>query len=115
MKKTVFILAFLTSSLSMAQSINLRGNVLDGASDNAPLAFATVKVKGLDISTETDMDGSYELSLLDGDYVLIIDFIGYESVELEDVIIGNKGIVLNPIVLGSKRVSYDLAAIEVQE
>ncbi len=115
MKKITLFLAFLTCGFAMAQGISVKGNVLDGASDNAPLAFATVKVKGLDISTETDMDGSYELSLLDGDYVLIIDFIGYESVELEDVIIGNKGIVLNPIVLGSKRVSYDLAAIEVQE
>lgn len=115
MKKVTIILAFLTCSIAAAQGISVQGNVLDGASDNAPMVFATVKVKGLDISTETDINGNFELSLMDGSYDLIVDFIGYEPAELEAVIIDNKNIVLTPIVMRSKRLSYDLATIEEQE
>ena len=115
MKKITLILAFLTCSIAAAQGIKVQGNVLDAASDNAPMVFATVKVKGLDISTETDINGKFELSLLNGDYVLIVDFIGYESAELQNVNIKNNNVLLDPIVMRSKRLSYDLATIEEQE
>lgn len=115
MKKITLILAFLTCGIAVAQGIKVQGNVLDGASDNTPMVFATVKVKGLDISTETDINGNFELSLLDGAYVLIVDFIGYESAELHNVNIKNTNILLDPIVMRSKRLSYDLATIEEQE
>ena len=115
MKKITLILAFLTCGIAVAQGIKVQGNVLDGASDNTPMVFATIKVQGLDISTETDINGNFELSLLDGDYVLIVDFIGYESTELHNVNIKNKNILLDPIVMRSKRFGYDLATIEEQE
>ena len=115
MKKITLILAFLACSIAAAQGIKLQGNVLDGASDNTPMVFATVKVKGIDISTETDINGNFELSLLNGNYVLIVDFIGYEPAELEALIIDNKRIILSPIVMRTKRLSYDIATIEEQE
>jgi len=115
MKKITLILALLTCSIASSQGIKVQGNVLDGASNNAPMVFATVKVKGLDISTETDINGNFELSLLDGNYVLIVDFIGYEPAELEAVIIDNTSIKLAPIVIRSKRFGYDLATIDEQE
>ena len=115
MKKLTLVLAFLTCSLAMSQGMKVQGNVLDGGSDNTPMAFATIKVEGLDISTETDMQGKYELSLLDGDYILIIAFIGYEPVELANVIIENKNVMLSPVVLRSKKFGHDLATIEEQE
>ena len=43
MKKLTLILAFLTCSIAAAQGIMVQGNVLDGASDNAPMVFATVR------------------------------------------------------------------------
>jgi hypothetical protein len=58
------------------------------------------------------MDGNYELSLLDGNYILIVEFIGYKPIKLENVIVENENILLDPIVLMTKRPSYDLAAIE---
>ena len=115
MKKITLILAFLTCSIAVAQGIKVQGNVLDAAGDNVPLVFATVKVKGLDISTETDINGNFELSLLDGDYVLIVDFIGYETAELQNINIKSNNVMLDPIVMRSKRLSYDLATIEEQE
>ena len=115
MRKIALILAFLTCSFARSQEIKVYGNVLDGASDNSAMAFATVKVKGLDISTETDQNGKYTLSLMDGEYVLIIDFIGYEAVKLSNVVIADKNIMLNPVVMRSKRPGYDLATIDQQE
>ena len=112
MKKTILFLAFLTCSFAMAQGISVKGSVLDGISDNAPMAFASVKVKDLNINTETDLDGNYALSLLEGNYILIVEFIGYEPITLENVIVENENILLDPIVLMTKRPSYDLAAIE---
>ncbi len=112
MKKITLLLAVLTCSFAMAQGLSVKGNVLDGTSDNAPIAFASVKVKDLNINTETDMDGNYELSLLDGDYILIVEFIGYEPITLENVIVDNEMILLDPVVLMAKRPSYDLATIE---
>ena len=112
MKKITLFLAFLTCSFAMAQGISVKGNVLDGISDNAPMAFASIKVKDLNINTETDMDGNYALSLLDGNYILIVEFIGYEPITLENIIVENENILLDPVVLMAKRPSYDLAAIE---
>ncbi len=84
MKILNLILLLLASSFAMAQDLTAKGNVFDGNSDNSPMIFASVKVKGLDISAETDYDGNYELSLLEGNYVLILEFIGYDLV-LENV------------------------------
>ena len=115
MRKITLILAFLIFSFARSQEIKVYGNVLDGDSDNSPMAFVSIKVKGLDINTETDENGKYDLSLMDGEYVLMIDFIGYETVELSNVVIKDKHILLNPVVMRSKRPGYDLATIDQQE
>ena len=115
MRKITLILAFLIFSFARSQEIKVYGNVLDGDSDNSPMAFVSIKVNGLDINTETDENGKYALSLMDGEYVLIIDFIGYEAVELSNVLIEDKNILLNPVVMRSKRPGYDLATIDQQE
>jgi len=45
MKKLIFILTFLSYGF----------------------AFSSLKVKGLDIGTETDLEGNFELCLIEGD------------------------------------------------
>ena len=62
---------FICFDTGFAQDLTVNGKVLDGAFDNQPLAFANVKVKDLDISVETDIDGSYQLNLLKGRYTLV--------------------------------------------
>lgn len=105
------ILLLLASSFATAQDLTVKGNVLDGNSDNAPMIYASVRVKGLDISTETDIDGNYELSLLEGNYVLIVEFIGYD-LALEYVRVEKEKILLDPIVLRAKKPNYDFAEVE---
>lgn len=96
----------------MAQGTVIQGNVLDEVDTENPMAFATVKVKGLDITTETDINGNFELSLLEGEYVLIVDFIGYEPTILEPVRVAGERIKLESILLKSKRRSIDLASMD---
>lgn len=112
MKKITFILTLFIGSIAFAQGVTVSGKVIDAADNGSPIAFATVQVKGLDIGTETDLDGSYELSLLEGDYVLIIDFIGYEPIELNYISVQNNKLVLDPVLLRTLRPSYDLASRE---
>lgn len=114
MKRLTFVFAILSFSFSFAQGVIVSGNVIDGSTDTAPMAFASVKVKGLDISTETDINGDYQLTLLEGSYMLIFDFVGYESFELRQVIVKHKELILDPVVMRNKQLLNDLAIREDQ-
>jgi len=108
MKKLLIILVLFVTSLTYAQGISVSGNVMDGAYDGQPLAFANVKVKGLDIYAETDINGSFELNLLEGSYSLIVDFIGYEPIELEGIVVADKSLTIEPVVLEAKKLKADI-------
>ena len=109
MKKVAFVLAIFSCSFTFAQGVIVSGKVIDGSTGTASLAFVSVKVKGTDISTETDINGDYRLTLLEGNYRLIFDFVGYESLELKQVIGGHKELLLDPVVMRNKYLSADLA------
>ena len=111
MKYFGIIIVLFVFNTGFAQHISVNGKVLDGAFDKQPLAFASVKVKDLDISVETDLEGSYQLSLLKGRYTLIVDFIGYESIEIEDVIVSDSSVNVSPVLLeATKPGTYVLLA-----
>lgn len=115
MKYLFVILFLLVCNLGLAQSVHVNGKVLDGAFEKQPLAFANVKVKDLDISVETDIDGSYELSLLKGSYTLIVDFIGYESIEIEGVVVSDSNVNLAPVLLETTRLDTDMLLASKEE
>ena len=111
MKYLGIIIVLFIFNAGFAQNVTVKGKVFDGAFDKQPLAFASVKVKDLDISVETDIEGSYQLNLLRGRYTLIIDFIGYESIEIEDVIVSDSTVDLIPVLLeATKPGTYVLLA-----
>lgn len=58
----------------------LKGRLTDGA-DNAPLAFASVAVKGTNRGTSTDANGAYKIDVEDGE-VLVVSYVGYEPREV---------------------------------
>ena len=115
MKIVAFIFGLFISSIGFAQGASIQGSVLDGGVDKEPLAFAQVKVKGLDITAETALDGAFELNLLEGKYTLVVEFIGYESVEIDEVVVTKTDVVLNPVVLNSLKRAYDLASVSEDE
>ncbi|MCC3151895.1 TonB-dependent receptor [Hymenobacter sp. BT770] len=59
----------------------LTGRILDGT-DQSPLAFASVAVKGTNRGTTTDANGAFTLEVEDGD-VLVVSYVGYELREIE--------------------------------
>lgn len=72
------VLAFLTLSLAMTtvQAGVVRGTIYDRTTKE-PLIGATVRVGSGSSGTSTDVDGHYSLNLKEGDYKLIISYIGY--------------------------------------
>ena len=110
MKILTLILVLLMGSIGYAQSSSVQGSVIDGALGKEPLAFANVKVQGLDISTETSLEGTFKLNLLEGNYTLVIEFIGYEPVKIEGVVVSGSNQVLKPVVINTLSRSTDLVS-----
>ena len=71
-----------------AQERTVSGTVSDGET-NETLPGVTVLVKGTSRGTITDMDGSYKISVADGE-VLTFSFVGYEN---KDITVGNESVV----------------------
>lgn len=63
----------------------IEGFVLDTEENNEPLAFATISVKNTDVEATTNIDGSFSINIKPGKYTLIYQFIGYKTVEIENV------------------------------
>lgn len=89
--------------MTFSQHGGIKGQVLDAEYNDQPLAFAEVKVQGLDIAVITDETGSFELDLAPGSYTLIVDFIGYEPLLIEEVEMGTQDLELDPVVLQSRK------------
>ena len=106
MRKFTLFFGLLISGICFSQDISIQGTVLDGAYGEEPMAFASVKVKGLDIAAETTIDGVFEFRLLEGNYTFVVDFIGYKPVEIEDVVVTGTKTTLNPIVLKALKPGY---------
>ncbi len=71
--------------------IEIRGKVLDET--NSPLPGASVLLKGTSTGTSTNAEGQFVLTVPDRQGILIISFIGYETIEVP--VSGNlSGIVL---------------------
>lgn len=109
MKYLIATFLFLVTATAFAQQVDLRGQVLDSEFNNEPLAFANVKVKGLDLEAVSDENGFYELSLTPGSYTLEVEFIGYESQMITDVMVDALDLQLDPVVLGARRMKKDLS------
>ena len=80
-----FIFILFTSFI-FSQSGKVTGLIMDGEYDE-PMAFANVIVKGSTIGTTTDFDGKYSLDLEPGEYTLTFSFVGYQTIEVSEVLI----------------------------
>ena len=86
MKNTFTLILIFYSSILLSQSGRITGLVMDGEYDE-PMAFANVIVKGATIGTTTDFDGKYSLDLQPGEYTLTFSFVGYQTIEVSEVLI----------------------------
>jgi len=80
--KRLFVLFFLRllSTLIFAQSIELKGIVIDSIT-SSPIAYAGVGVKSLGIGTLTNEQGKFVLKLPNSaqDQIIYIQILGYKS------------------------------------
>ncbi|MBO0330563.1 SusC/RagA family TonB-linked outer membrane protein [[Muricauda] lutisoli] len=77
LKSFLLLGAFLCFGIAKAQTVS--GTVSDA---NGPLPGASVLVKGTTNGTQTDFDGNYTLSDVEGSSTLVFSYIGYKTVEI---------------------------------
>ncbi len=75
MRKTLLLLLFISASIqAMAQSV--KGKIID-EKNGSPLPGVSILVQGTNTGTVTDADGNFTLNVADGNYNIVISFIGY--------------------------------------
>jgi len=79
---TMLLLMFL--SLGAYAQKQVTGKVTSGT-DNAPLGYATVAVKGTKVATLTNADGTFSLTTPAGKNTLVISSVGYEDQEVDAI------------------------------
>ncbi|MBC7828155.1 MAG: TonB-dependent receptor [Chitinophagaceae bacterium] len=75
---TACLLLFAT--IAFAQQRTISGKVTDA--NNAPVAGATVAVKGANVATQTNAQGDFSLSVPGNNSVLVISYVGFEQREV---------------------------------
>lgn len=109
MKKfLIFLLSVIISIPLLAENVKISGRVID--SEDKPVEFATVRVSGTAIGTNTNLNGDYTLSVAQNDTIkMIYSCIGFKTVE--HTLINPKGdLTLNVRLYPS---GIDLKEIEV--
>ena len=103
MKKSRILIAFLLlSSVAMAQTRPLTGTVTDSKSGNG-LASATISVKGKNIKTVANPDGTFSLFIPTGNVSLEVTSVGYATK------------IILPGTKNSVSVALDQASAEMSE
>ena len=77
-QKTIYTLLLIILPVLADAQVRIYGKVTDA--DNQPIEFATVRIGGTAIGTNTGLDGSYTLSVAEADTLeVIFNCIGYRE------------------------------------
>ena len=108
MKKFLFITFLALSQFLVAQNKGtLKGLLTDKETNNEPLPFANVIIKGTTIGTTTDFDGNYTLSVVEGNHIVVFSFLGYKTIEKSIIIKAGDVITINQLMSAEEGVSLD--------
>ncbi|UKM64837.1 TonB-dependent receptor [Flavobacteriaceae bacterium GSB9] len=99
MKNLLIILTvFLLTNLALAQNGTLTGTVKDN--NQIPLFGVSVSLKNTTKGTQTNETGDFEISNLEnGDYTLLISYLGFKTREIQLSVTNNQNIKLETITL----------------
>ncbi|MCW5516433.1 TonB-dependent receptor [Muriicola sp. Z0-33] len=90
------------------------GLLSDKEANNAPLAFANVLIKNTTKGTTSDFDGLYEIAeVIPGKYILVFSFLGYETLEIPDVVVESGKVTEVNLALGAGSVSLDEVVLTI--
>ena len=113
--RRIFTFLILTiTSISFGQELgSIVGKLTDKDSNNEPVPFANVIIKGTNKGVNSDIDGLYALENVEsGTYTIEFSFIGYETVEIPNVeVTANKVTTIN-VPMGLKAASLDEVFIQ---
>src|SRR5688572_7944890 len=101
----IFLFAAISTSFVSAQGV--RGTVK--SDDGKPLSFATIYIKQLVAGTTTNAEGYFDISCLPGEYDMVFQFLGHETLE-KKVVVGQEVVELN-IVLKTQAIVLRSAII----
>ena len=108
MKKILFITFLALSQIIAAQSKGtLKGLLTDKETNNEPLPFANVSIKGTTIGSTTDFDGNYIFKVPVGTHTVVFSFLGYKTIEKPFTIKAGETITLNQVMSAEEGVSLD--------
>ncbi|HSD07220.1 TonB-dependent receptor [Flavobacterium sp.] len=93
--KFLFFTLFICAISFSQNKGTITGVLLDKDSNNQPLPFANVLIKGTKIGVNTDIEGKYTLTVEPGTYTIKFSFVGYESVEAPVTVAANQTVTLN--------------------
>nr|WP_299171790.1 TonB-dependent receptor [uncultured Allomuricauda sp.] len=108
--KTYLVLVFSLFTLASIAQENgsIVGKLTDKELNNDPLAFANVLIKGTTQGTTSDFDGLFEIADVEpGTYTLVISFLGYETLEVPDVVVELDKVTEVNAGLGASSVGLD--------
>jgi len=107
---------FISQNLLAQQHYVLRGSVRDAATQE-PLAAANVRVLGTSKGTITNATGDYSLSLAEGEYTIVVSYLGYFpdtlTVLLDSASTRHVTLKLSPIQMPEVLILAEDPAIEI--
>lgn len=83
-----------------AQTGKINGTIMDGEF-NEPMAFANVLIKNTTKGTTSDFDGKYTIDVEAGNYTLVFSYIGYQTIEISDVVVKSNDEVIVDVTLNT--------------
>ena len=92
--KIFFLILFLTLSVMAAMAGTIKGSVTDRQTKE-PLTGATIQIAETRQGVIADLDGHYSIDVKPGNYTLLIRYVGYKDIRMDNIQAGNTEIVLN--------------------
>ncbi|MGW9684201.1 TonB-dependent receptor domain-containing protein [Flagellimonas sp. 2504JD1-5] len=84
----ILVFSLFTITSFTQENGSIVGKLTDKELNNDPLPFANVLIKGTTQGTTSDFDGLFEITDVEpGTYTLVISFLGYETLEVPNVIV----------------------------
>ena len=108
MKKSIIltIIVGLLSFITFAQSGIITGTVNDGEYNDI-LPFANVIIKDSQRGALSDFEGKYSLELKPGIYTVQYSFVGYQTLEINEVIVKNGETIIVDVTLKASTAKLD--------
>jgi outer membrane receptor protein involved in Fe transport len=112
MKLRIVFIALLISTLAFAKGEGtITGILTEKSLNHEGLPSANVLIKGTNISTNTDVNGKYSLTVIPGNYIVQFSLLGYETVEVMVTVKEDEVTVINETLVSA---SYNLEAVVIK-